>query len=318
MATSEGGGESSARALESATYESSKWGGRYLRAPDIFEQIMENRKMVCVARYAQAHLGVTTGANEFFFVKRVGRGEYVTTISGAEIEVDLPEAYMHPVIRSATECGRYTFKVEDTDYRILVTDRHNKDERVLNYIRMAERAGIHRRPFFGGRKYWYEITNFITCNIAVSEIIYTRYFFLWNQSNCVLNKNLYGYTTDVNQELLYSLLSNTFAFLFFELTSRKPGAGASGISVKVANLLPILDPSNLGGTDKKALIEAGRVLRKREIMDVFDEVKQPDRQALDNVVFDVLKLTRGERDAVYEAVVELVKKRLEKAGSLAK
>ncbi len=49
---------------------------------------------------------------------------------------------------------------------------------------------------------------------------------------------------------------------------------------------------------------------------IFEEVHAPDRRALDDVIFDALKLTRGERDAVYEAVVELVKKRLEKAGSV--
>ena len=41
-----------------------------------------------------------------------------------------------------------------------------------------------------------------------------------------------------------------------------------------------------------------------------------DRRALDDIVFDVLGLTQGERDGVYEAVVRLVEKRLEKAGSL--
>ena len=43
---------------------------------------------------------------------------------------------------------------------------------------------------------------------------------------------------------------------------------------------------------------------------------QPDRRALDEVVFDVLGLTGGEREAVYEAVVALVRARLEKAQSL--
>jgi len=43
---------------------------------------------------------------------------------------------------------------------------------------------------------------------------------------------------------------------------------------------------------------------------------QPDSRALDDVVFDVLGLTQGERQAVYEEVVELVRKRLEKARSL--
>jgi hypothetical protein len=47
-----------------------------------------------------------------------------------------------------------------------------------------------------------------------------------------------------------------------------------------------------------------------------DEYNQPDRRALDEVVFDVLGLTAGEREAVYEAVVNLVRARLEKAQSV--
>ncbi|MEM4725044.1 MAG: hypothetical protein QXP01_08550 [Candidatus Hadarchaeum sp.] len=40
------------------------------------------------------------------------------------------------------------------------------------------------------------------------------------------------------------------------------------------------------------------------------------RHDLDDFVFDVLGLTAGEREAVYEAVVELVRARLEKARSV--
>jgi hypothetical protein len=46
------------------------------------------------------------------------------------------------------------------------------------------------------------------------------------------------------------------------------------------------------------------------------ELRQPDRRTLDDVVFDVLGLTAGEREAVYEAVVALVRARLEKAQSV--
>ena len=49
---------------------------------------------------------------------------------------------------------------------------------------------------------------------------------------------------------------------------------------------------------------------------VLDEIRQPDRRALDEVVFEVLGLTAGEREAVYEAVVALVRARLDKAQSL--
>lgn len=48
----------------------------------------------------------------------------------------------------------------------------------------------------------------------------------------------------------------------------------------------------------------------------MEDIFSPGRLALDNIIFDILGLTQGERDAVYEAVVELVRARLEKARSV--
>jgi len=56
---------------------------------------------------------------------------------------------------------------------------------------------------------------------------------------------------------------------------------------------------------RKALLNADRL-----------DLQAPDRRALDEVVFDMLGLTAGEREAVYEAVVNLVRARLEKAQSV--
>jgi hypothetical protein len=53
----------------------------------------------------------------------------------------------------------------------------------------------------------------------------------------------------------------------------------------------------------------------RNVLAFEEEIHQPDRRALDDVVFDILGLTAGEREAVYEAVINLVRARLEKARS---
>ena len=42
----------------------------------------------------------------------------------------------------------------------------------------------------------------------------------------------------------------------------------------------------------------------------------PARRYIDNIIFDILGLTQGERDGVYEAVRELVTNRLQKAKSV--
>ena len=46
------------------------------------------------------------------------------------------------------------------------------------------------------------------------------------------------------------------------------------------------------------------------------EINNKDQKRLDDFVFNPFKLTQGERDGVYEAVVHLVKARLQKASSL--
>ena len=81
---------------------------------------------------------------------------------------------------------------------------------------------------------------------------------------------------------------------------------------------------------KSKLESALTTISKRHIKSIFEEcgfdpekpIREqepkplPDRKALDDIVFDVLGLTKQERKEVYWAVCELVKNRLEKAKSL--
>jgi len=49
---------------------------------------------------------------------------------------------------------------------------------------------------------------------------------------------------------------------------------------------------------------------------VHSDLVSQERKGIDNIIYDVLGLTQGERDAVYEAIISLVEGRLKKAGSL--
>jgi len=57
---------------------------------------------------------------------------------------------------------------------------------------------------------------------------------------------------------------------------------------------------------------AGEVVQRGAMLGLQDE----ERKEIDSIVADLLGLTRGERDAVYEGVVGLVESRMNKAGSL--
>ena len=59
-----------------------------------------------------------------------------------------------------------------------------------------------------------------------------------------------------------------------------------------------------------------RSILQREIGTILDEINMADHRALDNVFFETIILTHNEREAVYEAVIELVEARLKKAESV--
>lgn len=101
--------------------------------------------------------------------------------------------------------------------------------------------------------------------------------------------------------------------------------------------MPVLDASTLTNERRQHLIVAAQSLARRPFRSIFEELGLPkpnkdysnirpedvsldkvlpDRQALDQVVFEALGLTEEEQQEVYRAVVGLVKDRLAKAKSV--
>ena len=56
---------------EDGKYAGGKWGGLYLRAPDIFFRVLEKAgdKLVRLGDVAEVRFGIKTGANDFFYLK---------------------------------------------------------------------------------------------------------------------------------------------------------------------------------------------------------------------------------------------------------
>jgi len=62
------------------SYRGSKWGGLYLRAPDIFFDILSrsSEKLVRLGDIAEVDSGINTRANDFFYLKRVPRDQWLS------------------------------------------------------------------------------------------------------------------------------------------------------------------------------------------------------------------------------------------------
>jgi hypothetical protein len=113
------------------------------------------------------------------------------------------------------------------------------------------------------------------------------------------------------------VLNCSIGYLTAELLGRVAlGEGVLQYAVYEMSNLLVVNPWAIDPSRRAAIAKAFAALKGREIERVEEEMVQPDRQALDQTVFGFLGLSRGECEAVHEAVIDLVEARLAKARSL--
>ena len=105
-------------------------------------------------------------------------------------------------------------------------------------------------------------------------------------------------------------MNSVFAWLYAELTGRSTlGGGMLKVDPIDYRRMPIINPN---------LLPKELPVLERQVNNVQAEAKATDRCVFDEIIFDALSLTKGEREAVYEAVIDLVESRLKKADSFRK
>ena len=310
--------------IKTARYIGNKWGGKYLRAPDIFFTILEKGrgKLVRLGDIAEVRFGIKTGANDFFYLEPTGglapQG-YLHVRNGAGWEGDIEEEFLKPVIKSPRECRSILIKPEDLRYKIFMCHRDKselKGTAALEYIRWGETQRYHERPSCRGRQRWWDVGVREFGKVLWPMIHNDRPAVFWNGYGVAVDHNLFEILGDYPLEL-WAFLASSPQIIFRELYGRSNlGEGAlktEGIDIRK---FEVIRPEVMRSFGIERLEAAFEQMSKRPIQPLEIEIHQPDRRALDEVVFDVLGLSAGEREAVYEAVVHLVRARLQRAQSV--
>ncbi len=137
--------------LKTVRYLGNKWGGKYLRAPDIFFTILEKGrgKLVPLGHLAEVRRGFTTGANEFFYLDQERIQQW-----------GIEEEFLKPVIKSPRECRSIVIKPEDLKYKIFMCHKDKRElegTAALEYIKWGESQGFHLRPSCRERPRWWDV-----------------------------------------------------------------------------------------------------------------------------------------------------------------
>ena len=295
-------------------YTGDKWGGKYLRAPDIYWTILEKGKdkLVRLEDIAEVRRGFTTGANEFFY------------LDDERIQAwDLADEFLKPVIKSPRECKSIRVDPNQLHFKLFMCHANKaalSGTSALEYIKWGESHGYHQRPSCRSRTRWWDLGKQPPFDWLILRFRDKRNWTPVNETQSLLAGDVVFTATLHNRDTIQSanaVANSTLAVLVSEIYGRV-NLGDGLLTTYGPDILSFdfISPDWIDPQSGEDLRQAFKSMKQRPVLSIFDEIRQPDRRNLDAIIFDALSLTQGERDGVYEAVVNLVESRLRKARSL--
>ena len=180
----------------------------------------------------------------------------------------------------------------------------------LDYIRHGEAQGFHKRSSVRSRRLWYGLGEWNETGVGINYQINTTARAYLAKARLHYSDNFQQVHTESGSSVqLAASLNATLTQLMLNTIGRANfGGGLMKIQTYEMESVLMIDANLLPSIDEGIFRSA-----QWDVMDPSAE-----RREIDGVVFDALGLTEGERAGVYEAVSDLVGKRLAKAKSLRK
>lgn len=306
-------------------YEGDKWGGKYLRAPEIYWEILERAgdRLVPLGEIADVRFGIKTGANEFFYLPSPyfdierDRDLYrlVPKQEGLPDDMAIEAEYLVPVVKTPRDCSGIVVDRDELTTYVFGADRGaggRLGEGAAEYVRWGETQGFHERPTCAARNPWWSLQLF-SGDFLWWKSVGDRYCFFHNPDHVPVDQR--NYWLNLRDPSIAALdlvlsLNSTVDRLLMEAEARE-----------LTGAFTIMELSVVDVVRRRVILtqfpreQWSSSLLSRPIAGVHHEVQQQDRREVDSVVFDQLGLTDDQRDAVYDAVVHLVEARLAKSAS---
>ncbi len=291
------------------------WGGRLLRAPDIYFEILAKygKNLQPLFEVSDLRFGVKTGVNEFFHLSQETIAEW-----GIEDE------YTRLVVRSLRECRSFVVNPNDLKFKILVCKKDKRQlsgTNVLKYIEWGEEQLFNERPSCKGRARWYDFGE-----QKPSDFIMLRFRDLRNWTPIIMDESyIVGDTVFVGafysrnfKKIGGAILNSTFTSFISEIYGRvNLGDGLLTTYGPELSKFLMLKPQ-VAMPYEAELIHAFTRMSSRDVLSIFDEINMNDRQELDKIVFKCIGLNDKEISEVYDATENMVKNRISKAKSIEK
>ena len=308
-------------------YTGDKWGGKYLRAPDIYWTILEKGKdkLVRLGDVAEVRRGFTTGANEFFYLDDQRIQEW-----------GIEEEFLKPVVTSMHEIERLVIEVPHVQKRIFLCDLSKAELRkraakgTLTYITYGENLTTRKKASHtvGGiplpqastirnRSTWYAVPDQEGGDFIIPRLIRSRFFVPLNKYYFRIGDMFFHgkFRSRKTNELAAALLNSTLVYFLLELMGRINVSGRINIYGPEIKPLLIPNPSNFSDREAAEIIRTFNILSQREVMPIDQEIHASDRKNFDMLILKPLGLADC-YEQILDAFIAHVTDRLGKEKSL--
>jgi len=319
--------------INNPNYIGDKWGGKYLRAPDIFFTLLEKgkNKLIQLSDIANIRRGITSGANDFFYLTKEQLNKW-----------KIEKEYLKGIIVSPRENRSRYLREKELSQFVFLCDKTKKELKGTNALKYIEWGESKKIKIKAGSKKGNEIKGFNSLetmrqrgkwwNLGVrsfGKLLWPmshndRLAIFVNNIGVAVDHNLFEITPVEENDNLIPLFS-TISFLFREIMGRANlGEGAlktEGIDVK---RLMIVNPEIVDFKD----FDFNDYCNK-EIRSIFDECgidpksktpiskqtpkQQPIQKNLDDRIFEILGFTDKEKNELFRSTCQMVWNRINKA-----
>ena len=173
------------RQLDAPGFIPHKWGGLYLRAPQVFFDLFEQRrdKFVKIGDVADVWRGITTGANHFFVLDQGKIDEWRIESEFLSPILDCPRRRRNLVVANREMSHLFGSDKSEADL---------SGTRALEYIRSGEEDGVNRGEAVKNRSPWYD-TTFPLARLHANRLINEAVFFFVCDNAVVGLDSFYGF-----------------------------------------------------------------------------------------------------------------------------
>jgi type I restriction enzyme M protein len=300
-----------------------KW-GPYLRAPQVYFDLRRQAadRLALLRDVAPPARGSLTGINEFYHLDEAQIAEW-----------NIEPEFLFPLLKSPGDSDRIL--IDDADLRLKVfvcrlTKEQLRQQGKLNalcYIEWGEeqifasgaQAGLtwpHGAEVRGRKPGWYAIPLYRSrpAQLFFASAYGERHLHKFSVEPLIADKRLYFLSPvdEIENELVAAVMNCSLTTLMTELAGRVSlGDGALELTVEdAAESLWIPDVRRFKKNERQSILVVFQPLLQRSIGSVFEEIQQPDRQALDRAVLQAMGLKPEDwLPQIYEGLATLARER---------